>query len=470
MHVIAAGIAIAGAFVWLRYSPLPRILCLLMPFTFFLLYQYAVIARCYVFAPVFALGLLALYQNRKSSALLFCVVAGLFANCSVHLAALSIGLACMYFVDRLKDGAIPLRRLLGPAAVLFFFVVIAASTALPSPDGSSTASNPVVAAIRRSVSSRPGTQDKNVAGQIDLLSGSILDPPPQNALAQAVWRSISVSSRPGSPHRTVDGRVLRHALVFLAGLTGVISTSNILALGFLLVFSVAVTRAGQWLSLLPWAFLQACNVLITGEAHHLGLLWIAIICAIWAVSVSAVRGSDDRIWRNVLYISLLIVVILQIGWSVHAFRGDIEGPYSGDEQTAAFLATVPKSERVVAFDDDSVTVNAYLPRSPYSNQRVAYWPFSRTQDPSLFLNEVMATRPEIVSVKTTAPEEPVLDQWVKMTSPGTEFLSGVPLAMLVRLHYRETHRFCGRRFFRDSAEATDCRVIFELTDLGITAK
>jgi hypothetical protein len=73
----------------------------------------------------------------------------------------------------------------------------------------------------------------------------------------------------------------------------------------------------------------------------------------------------------------------------------------------------------------------------------------------------MSEKPDVVSVKMSAPDHPVMDQWVKMTEPGVEYVSQVSLKYLNAYNYRETHRFCGQRFFRDTAESTDCRLIFE---------
>jgi hypothetical protein len=150
-----------------------------------------------------------------------------------------------------------------------------------------------------------------------------------------------------------------------------------------------------------------------------------------------------------------------VGWSVHSIGADIRGPYSSSKATAAFLKQLPAGTRVAAFDDDSVTVNAYLDKSPYFNQHVDYWPFSKTKDPSLFLEETIASDPDMVILKMGSPDSPVMNQWVTLSAPGTTFIAQAPLHLLQARGYQETHRFCGKRFFRNAAEFNDCRVIFE---------
>lgn len=52
MHWICGAIAVAGVSILVLKAPLPRYLKLSLPFTYFLLFQYAVVARNYVFVPL----------------------------------------------------------------------------------------------------------------------------------------------------------------------------------------------------------------------------------------------------------------------------------------------------------------------------------------------------------------------------------------------------------------------------------
>ncbi|NYF79915.1 hypothetical protein [Granulicella arctica] len=463
MHLIAGALAAVGVYVWLRYCPLPRVVTLFAPFTFYLIYQYAVVARSYVLAPLFVYGLLALYANRRSSPMVFALVAGLFANCSLHMAAMAAGLAVLYAMDRLwGEGAKESKwRLLAPAALLTALFVVSAATAMPTADGSSTTANPLVEGIRNKVSHSVEKVVEVQTGPHELTNeGMLTEPPVQGPLATKVW--LAINRKPELGHRSLlDGRVLKHLLVLMTAVTAPISTSNLLAAVFLLLLCVNLMRARLWLALLPYALVQVCNVLVSGEAHHIGLVWIAMMGAIWLLALRPPRAGWDVGLRGTLYGCLLVVMLLQIGWSAHALAGDLRLPYSSSKATAIFLATVPKENRIAAFDDDSVTVNAYLPSRPYFNQQVDYWPFSRTKDPSLLIEQTMAQRPEMVLLKMAKPVSPVMDQWVKLVPAGSVFVDQKTLNMLESQGYRETHRFCGDRFYRNTAESMDCRLVFE---------
>ncbi len=462
MQLIAGALATAGVYVGLRYSPVPRAIKLLAPFTFYVIYQYAVVARSYVLAPLFVYGLLALYGNRKSNPMAFAVLAGLFANCSLHMAALSMGLVVLYAADRLWGGhAIARHRLLLPALVLVLLFGASAATAMPTSDGSSTTANPLVEALRNQFSHHVKAASPAKADAIGLEKDEVWTvPPAQGALATKAWLAINAIPAQGSPI-ILSGRVLKHLLVLLTAMTAPISTSNLLAGIFLMLLCISLAWARLWLALLPLALVQVCNVMISGEAHHIGLVWIAITAALWILWLQDPRGVWEARTRDALYGCVLLVMVLQIGWSGHALLGDMRAPYSSSKATAAFLATVPRSVHIVAFDDDSVTVNAYLPERPYSNQSVDYWPFSRTRNPSLFIRETMAEQPGMVILKMSSPVFPVTAQWVTLVPPGTVFVQQDLVHLLESQGYRETHRFCGTRFYRDTAESVDCRLIYE---------
>ncbi len=462
MHVLAALAAVAGTVVWLRWNPLPYIPALLMPFTYFFLFQFAVVARSYSLAPLFGFTLMVLYCRKQSSPVLFALVAGLCANSSVHMAALAAGLAVAYGVDRLrqrKAGDRRLTKLVPAAAVFSLFLVLGAAQAFPTADGSSTTANPIVTALRRSTAD--AAQKVASAPHAEIISAAQTNLAPDRGLAARVRNLLA-----GDESERIFGlhpnpQVVRHLLVFLNALTVPISTSNAVGVVFFLLVVVCLAIARRLELLLPWLFVQAVNVLVAGEAHHLGLLWIALVCALWGLAAQTPAAGLRRFVWSATLILLVGIEMAQILWSAHAIAGDLSGPYSSSEATARFLESLPAGTRVAAFDDDSVTVNAYLPHSPYFNQTSAYWPFSKSRDPDNWIRETMARRPDVVSVKMSIPDRPALEQWVPLSNPGMEYTAPGLLALLRADGYRETHRFCGRRYFRDRSEGLDCRLIFE---------
>jgi hypothetical protein len=72
--------AVAGVWIWSRYSPFPRLLRWAVPFTFFLFYQYAVVSRSYNLMPPLIFGLAALHRYARRRPLAYAVLLALLAN------------------------------------------------------------------------------------------------------------------------------------------------------------------------------------------------------------------------------------------------------------------------------------------------------------------------------------------------------------------------------------------------------
>ena len=127
LHWICGGIALAGVSVLMLASPLPRYLRLVFPFTFFLLFQYAVVARNYVLAPMLLFGVAALWKRRP---VLVALLLGLLANVALHAAVISGGLAVVYALQYRGRR----RELLPGAALLAGLYGLAMWTAWPPHD------------------------------------------------------------------------------------------------------------------------------------------------------------------------------------------------------------------------------------------------------------------------------------------------------------------------------------------------
>src|SRR5260370_13187007 len=92
--------ALVGIYILLRFSPFPRIFRWLLPFTFFLQYQYAAIARPYVLFTGLLFTLCILFNLRQPRPVLFGLVAGLLANIILHSAILP-GMFSLLYVSEL---------------------------------------------------------------------------------------------------------------------------------------------------------------------------------------------------------------------------------------------------------------------------------------------------------------------------------------------------------------------------------
>jgi hypothetical protein len=135
LHWICGAIAVAATALLLFKSPFPLYLKLTFPFTVFLVYQYAVVARNYVLAPIL---LYAIALCWKRSPLILALLLGLLANVALHASVISGGLAIVYLVEQLRHGDAKnlrrLRQLLLGAGILLALWAFAIWTAWPPRD------------------------------------------------------------------------------------------------------------------------------------------------------------------------------------------------------------------------------------------------------------------------------------------------------------------------------------------------
>ena len=64
LNIISIIIATMGTYIFLKYSPFPKIIKVLFPFSYFIFYQYAVVARNYVLLPLLLFLIAAIYKNK----------------------------------------------------------------------------------------------------------------------------------------------------------------------------------------------------------------------------------------------------------------------------------------------------------------------------------------------------------------------------------------------------------------------
>lgn len=112
LNITSGLLGVAGAWMLARHSPFPLPFRLALPFTFFLAYQYAVVARSYALLPVLLFGCAHFYAKRNAGPLtaLLCLTAFV----SVHGLALS---GCIWLAYQWRERQ-PLLLLYVPAAAL----------------------------------------------------------------------------------------------------------------------------------------------------------------------------------------------------------------------------------------------------------------------------------------------------------------------------------------------------------------
>ena len=127
---VSATLGLAAVILLLRYAPFPLFIRLLLPFTYYLCYQYSVIARSYALIAPILFGIAALYPYAAGRLTVMTSLLGLLAGISVNGFLLSAIIWLTLYGPMLRRAETPYRRRLAIAGliygcVLVFFLVCA---------------------------------------------------------------------------------------------------------------------------------------------------------------------------------------------------------------------------------------------------------------------------------------------------------------------------------------------------------
>jgi hypothetical protein len=354
MHWVCGGIAVGGASLLIFKSPFPRYIKLLLPFTCFLLFQFAIVARSYALVPILLFSIALCWKKNPALPLL---LLGLLANTSLHAAVFSGGLAIVYLVEQLrKDRPEWARRrqiLIGVIALLALWA-FAIWTAWPPKDnaffGSYTHGN-----------------------QRFLFS----------ALRSLFWGTCE---------------------------------PWILSFPYWIAIASLFAARRRLLYLLPVVFFAGFSGFSLANWWHVGLLTPLVITLLWITWPASFDKPSRR--EFIGRIAVVVMAIMQIFWSVNAIRFDHDNAYSPDLATAEFLRPlVQRGARVaVTYSDDpegrgyrSVGILPYFDHNIFINLPDFFWSWS-TRNPTeeMFL-KTLPSGPSVVvvEVRSMHPEIPV---------------------------------------------------------------
>jgi hypothetical protein len=401
MHWICGVIATAAAALLVFNSPFPRYLKLTLPFTFFLLFQYAVVARSYLLVP---LMLFVIASWWKKSALVVSVALGLLANCALHAAAISGGIAVVWLVEQLRAESAKTpasrRKLLLCVTIVLSFYALALWTAWPPSD--------------------------------------------------LVYLSFSRALKPSFLHSA------------LASLLAPMCQPVILSIPFWIAMVFVFNARRSLFCLLPVLSFAVFSGTVICYFWHWGLVVPLLICLLWITW--PLPESEISLIEFVGRAALILMVGTQILWSAYALDFDHYNAYSPNLATAQFLRPRVEAGAAIAvtYLNESHTPFAannifsatgilpYFDRSIYINQPLPfYWWGDKNPSDELF-NALLPSHPSIV----------VAEALQVQTGPAIN-LRGQRAELLVKSGYRLTNMFCGSLPFRTELVLTNCHLIFQ---------
>ncbi len=462
MNWVAAAFAVSGMAVFLRYAPLPRLFRILIPFTFFFLYQYAVIARSYVLFPLFVFLLCILYRDERLRVLSFAVVCALLTNLNIHGLLFSGCMVLLYAAKlyrRPRSAYCPSRRSVAAALLLYSVsVLIAVYVVLPPPDVNFAIQGKIEKYKSGGLLGKLTPPERLPPGapKLDLPLPVGPQPVPRmNGLERAIWNRSH-----GTTGSLFQQKLLNRLIAYVSLLDYPVSSSNLLALAFLLSLGLWLWSRRGLVFLLPYVVLLTFEAMVWTWVHQTGLLLIALLAAVWlAGGHPQVRG---RRWFTPFFaVTSLCVITTQIGWTLFSVDYDTRSLYDPGHVAHDFLVSRYPGKRIAAFTFQTPNVQPYAPGNMFVNQEHAFWVWSSEVNINQRRTEALALHPDVI---LTGDEdfghELISNQWMTLF-PTNEHLDTSMLQYWQEHGFHETHRFCGARPVRFGFANTTCDVILE---------
>ena len=345
---ISGALAAAGVYVFLRRSPFPTPLKVLVPFTFFLFYQYGVVARNYALLPLVLFLLAAHYPERFRRPARYAVLIFVLAATSTHGFLISAALLAIYAVEALREARGVGRRWPDRAKLL---AVVA-----------------------------PGL------GMGVLALGLI--PPKDRTFATMGPHLVG-------PQTFVDTvrNMLNHSLV-----------GNRLLLIGVLGASIWFLRSRRVLHLyaVPTALLLLFFAFVHNAAWHEGVLFLVWLFALWVGLQRKGLPEEGSDWSRKLALgAVLVVSVVQINWTVRTAILEYGEPYSGSRAMAAYLKeNVAEEETIFGYHWASIALNPYFEGNIFDNYnppgKPSYWWWSERNHMVQDFDLIEALQPDYV--------------------------------------------------------------------------
>jgi hypothetical protein len=393
-------LAIVGVYLVIMYAPMPVIIRAIYPFTYFIFYQHAIIARSYILLSLILSLIAIIYQKRRERIYLFATLLILLGSVSVHGFLISLGLIAVEAIKVVKDWGNLERnekaRYLKSVMALCIFFAISVLILWP-PSDHSTASG-------------------YNFGLIDYLRTN----------AHLIYDCLS-----GNRYLSI--------LLFTVLLWWFWYRKK------LLVF-LATTVPIFTLFAVKWT-----------NPHYAGIFFMVLFFNLW-LSFKAYIAGD---WRNkpglIILTAILTIFSFHLYWTVSAFRYDFSEKYSASREVANYLkANHLENQKIAAVGNRTIAILPYFDRNIFANfnagQKPCYWVWAESYNPNVWSNQDTTANSMHDKAKLAAKDSPDL---IIASVLGEYDPSNMPLP-----GYKLTKFFQGRVHWRDKAGEQESFAIF----------
>jgi hypothetical protein len=436
----------AGMYIWLRWSPLPNPVRLLVPFAFYYQYQYAVVVRSYALSTFLAFAAVALWRAKPVRVIPFGLVVALLAQTNMHGFTIAGGISCAFAWECIRNFRKLSRTQIQETIVAGLFVLasaaLARSVATPFADCSFKAAIQLQKATALGSIARGfgGPQKLGIALSLNMTWGLGL------LLLFIIWTIAA------KKHAFILPSIATLAVACLLYLAG---RANATAVGIgegvvLLILVLSWFLAVRHLACaLPFIFTVLAMGLVWSRPWHFGMALTAFLVSVWA-AWPAGNSPQFELPARLLASSLAVLLLLQLPLTAATIRDEVQGPYSGAKATAEFLRPYVDHRPIYCVNFYGTGVQAYYDRNIFADWPTAFWTWSnrRAGESKRILYESPPNNAIIVIPTGGQPS-------VKLAK------SELARVQLAKKHFFRRREFCGAQFWMGGVSEYECYEIYE---------
>ncbi|MEA2733790.1 MAG: hypothetical protein QOE14_241 [Humisphaera sp.] len=340
MGWVHAAIAIAAAAIFLRYAPFPMITRGLALFSYYLAYEYAVVARNYSLLALMLFTTASLYARRRERPIAFAIALFFLFNTTTHGALFAAIIATAVAWQWLRDRPID-RRAVAALAVILGGAIAAAIQLWPPAD-----------------SQRPEFFMLRAPGAIvDVLTRAVATPI-GSPMLDPLWLLMNLA-------------VLGAATVYLIHrpVVFVVWIAGMLGLFYIFLFKWVVPE------------------------RHAGIVLLWLLFALWIAQAQPAAQSRVRWWRTAM-VALSVALAPACVRTVFAAVDDVRFEYSHARQMGQFIVAHDLDRRPIAATNLAEAVLPYLRCRQVWNVHTRRWQSHNPWDQT-FQNNFFLRGPEV---------------------------------------------------------------------------
>jgi hypothetical protein len=349
ISIISAIIAIAGIYIFLHYSSFPKVIKILFPFSYFVFYQYGVIARSYVLLPILLFLIASVYRDKTNKIYQFTAFVCLLANVSIYSTMVSLSIMFVHLIDLIKsksdlDKKTIMKQI--KAYIAFAMVIALIVIQLWQP------------------------QDSSFAKGFNL----------------SVQRFFQLSYE-----------VLNEAMtevIYISALVLIISLIWFWQNRLLLLYLISTVAVLSLFSIKYY------------NSWHQGIIFLLWAFVMW---ISFEEQNHKRfnklsgLTKKFVILSILMVLGFQIFWAASASISDFNGTYSGGEAIANYIKTNKlEDKKIYATSFWSTTVLPYFDKNIFANhnngEKPAFWFWKLNNKRIEDLETILKDQPDLIII------------------------------------------------------------------------